>query len=189
MIGEICYSSHLSRMKDLKDKMGNQCKVYCETGVLYGGSLILQMESNIPCHFIGIDLFTGYYGKNYDPFRKVDLTNHLDIVKTNINNNNPNNHSYELIKGDSKDKKICDTIDKKIDFLFIDGDHSEEGVKMDFLNLKDKVTKNGLILFDNYGDPNWKEVKPTVDKLCEEYNEEFTIKEVVGHCLVLTKLK
>ena len=64
MIGEICYSSHLSRMKDLKDKMGNQCKVYCETGVLYGGSLILQMESNIPCHFIGIDLFTGYYGKN-----------------------------------------------------------------------------------------------------------------------------
>ena len=188
MIGEICKSPNLNKLKELKDEMGDKCKVYCETGVLYGGSMILQMKSEIPCHFIGIDLFNGYYGKNYDPHRKVDLTNHLDIVEENINKNNPHNHSYELIKGDSKDKNICDKINKKIDFLFIDGDHSKEGVTKDFLNLKDKVNKGGLILFDNYSDPAWIEVKPAVDELCNKYSNEYIIKLIVGHCLVLKKL-
>jgi len=106
----------------------------------------------------------------------------------NINKNNPHNHSYELIKGDSKDKNICDKINKKIDFLFIDGDHSKEGVTKDFLNLKDKVNKGGLILFDNYSDPAWIEVKPAVDELCNKYSNEYIIKLIVGHCLVLKKL-
>jgi len=188
MIGEICKSPHLNKMKELKDKMGDKCRVYCETGVLYGGSIILQMKSDTPCFFYGIDLFTGYYGNSYDPHRKVDLTNHLDIVNENINNNNPHNHTFELIKGDSKDKKICDKVKHNIDFLFIDGDHSTMGVRMDFLNLKNKVNKNGLIVFDNYNDPSWPEVKPEVDRLAEEYKNEFNIKEVYGHMLCLEKL-
>lgn len=187
MVGEICKSPHLKEMKKLKDEMDTECKVYCETGVLYGGSMILQMLSEIPCFFYGIDLFTGYYGNTYDPHREVDLTNHLDIVKDNIDKNNPHNHKYELIKGDSKDKKICDKINKDIDFLFIDGDHNTLGVRMDFLNLKDKVNKNGLIVFDNYNDSSWIEVKPEVDRLSEEYKNEFKIKIVVGDCLVLEK--
>ena len=36
MIGCICPSSHLDKMKELKDEMGDKCKVYCETGILYG---------------------------------------------------------------------------------------------------------------------------------------------------------
>ncbi len=188
MVGKICPSSHIDKMKQLKNEMGENCKVYCETGVLYGGSMILQMKSSTPCYFIGIDLFTGYYGKNYDPHRKVDLTEHIEIVKNNINNNNPHNHKYELIKGDSKDKNICDKINKKIDFLFIDGDHSTEGVTKDFINLKDKVNKNGLILFDNYCDNAWPEVKPAVDEICDKYSNEYCIKLIVGNCLVLKKL-
>ena len=58
---------------------------------------------------------------------------------------------------------------------------------MDFLNLKDKVNKGGLILFDNYSDPGWNEVKPEVDRLAEEYINEFKIKIVIGNCLVLEK--
>jgi hypothetical protein len=188
MIGEICKSPHLNKMKELKDEMGDKCKVYCETGVLYGGSIILQMKSETPCIFYGIDLFSGYYGNSYDPHRQVDLTKHLDIVKENIEKNNPHNHKYELIKGDSKDKNICDKVKENIDFLFIDGQHDTIGVRMDFLNLKDKVNKGGLIVFDNYNDPSWTEVKPEVDRLYEEYKNQFKIKLVYGHMLCLEKL-
>jgi len=188
MIGEICKSPNLNKLKILKDEMKDSCKVYCETGVLYAGSMILQMESETPCHFIGIDLFTGYYGSSYDPHRKVDLTNHIEVAKQNIDNNNPHKHTYELIKGDSKDKDICDKVKHKIDYLFIDGQHDTLGVRMDFLNLKDKVNKGGLIVFDNYGCPGWKEVRPEADRLAEEYKDEFKIKLVYGHMLVLQKL-
>ncbi len=187
MIGCICPSPHIDRMKELKDEMGSSCKVYCETGCLYGGSMILQMKSKTPCHFISIDLFNGYYGKSFDPHRKIDLTNHLEIVNENIKNNNPHSHSYELIKGDSKKKEVCDKVKFNIDFLFIDGCHSTEGVKGDFLNLKDKVNKGGLIVFDNYNDGCWPEVKPAVDELCDEYTNEFKIKEISGNMLVLEK--
>jgi len=187
MIGCICPSPHIKRMKELKDEMGSSCEVYCETGCLYGGSVILQMESKTPCHFISIDLFNGYYGSSFDPHRQIDLTNHLDIVTQNINNSNPHNHSYQLIKGDSKSKETCDKVKQNIDFLFIDGDHSREGVLNDFINLKDKVNKGGLVVFDNYNDSSWSAVKPAVDELCITYKNDFTIKEVSGHMLVLEK--
>jgi hypothetical protein len=188
MIGEICKSPNINRLKELKDEMNDKCKVYCETGVLFGGSIILQMKSKTPCHFIGIDLFTGYYGNSYDPHRGVDLTNHIEIVKKNIEKNNPNNHTFELIKGDSKDKSVCDNVKHPIDFLFIDGCHSTLGVRMDFLNLKDKVNVGGLVVFDNYSDSSWPEVKPEADRLAEKYKDEFIIKETFGHMLVLEKL-
>ena len=38
----------------------------------------------------------------------------------------------------------------KIDVLFIDGDHSYEGVKKDFLNYSDFVRSNGLIILDDF---------------------------------------
>jgi|TARA_R100000655_G_scaffold4586_1_gene14774 hypothetical protein len=186
MTGCICNSPNLKRLKELKDEM-DSCKVYCETGVLYGGTIILQMMSSTPCHFIGLDLFTGYYGNSYDPHRKIDLTDHLEIVKDNINKNNPHNHSYELIKGDSTDKKISNAVKQEIDYMFIDGDHSSQGVWGDFINFKDKVRKGGIIVFDNYNDPSWTQVKPMVDKICESYKNEFMIKEKFGHCLVLKK--
>jgi len=186
MIGEMCASPNIKRLKELKDEMN--CDIYCETGVLYGGSMILQMKSDKPCHFIGIDLYTGYYGNSYDPHRKVDLTNHMNIVSKNIDKNNPHGHTYELIKGDSKDLSICNEVHHIIDYLFIDGDHSTMGVRMDFLNLKDKVKKGGIIVFDNYNDNCWAEVKPEVDRLSELYKEEFKVKETFGHCLVLQKV-
>ena len=101
MIGEICNSPHIKYMMDFKKEMA--CDVYVEIGVLYGGSIIEQMKDPRKCKFIGIDPFTGYYGNEYDPHRRVNLKEHLEIVKSNIDTNNPHNHSYELIKGFSQD--------------------------------------------------------------------------------------
>ena len=64
MIGEICKSPNIKYIIDLKTKM--KCGVYVEIGVLYGGSMIAQMKDNQECIFVGIDPFTGYYGKSFD---------------------------------------------------------------------------------------------------------------------------
>jgi hypothetical protein len=185
MIGEICKSPHLDFMKKLKEKMGEKCKLYVEIGVLYGGSMILQMDMPFKCKHIGIDPFTGYYGKDYDPYRKINLQNHYDIVYENLTKNNPHNQEWELVKGKSED--VHETIPNNIDYLFIDGDHSFQGVMNDFINYKDKVSENGYIVFDNYNDNCWADVTKAVDKIVEDYKHQFTKECVYGHCLVLIK--
>ena len=56
--------------------------------------------------------------------------------------------------------------DNKVDFLFIDGDHSHEGVKKDFEMYSPLVRKGGIIAFHDivpFGYPTlhkfWNEVK------------------------------
>lgn len=186
MIGEICRSPNLKRLKEVKDEMGDKCSVYVEIGVLYGGSLIMMMDLPHKTSFYGIDPFTGYYGESYDPHRNIDLTNHLEIVENNLKGNNPHNHEYKLIKG--KSKAVVELVPDKIDFLFIDGDHSYEGVYEDFMSYKNKMNKNGLIVFDNYNDNAWVEVKKAVDEIVELHKENFKVKEKFGHCLILEKI-
>jgi len=185
MIGEICKSPNLKNILRLKKE--HNPKVYVEIGVLYGGSIILQMEDEQECFFVGIDPYTGYYGKSYDPHRNVDLTEHIEIVKKNIDENNPNKHQYQLIKGNSNSEEVLQTflaLDKKIDTLFIDGDHSAKAVKEDFYNYLPFMNQGGLILFDNYNDPNWKEVKPATDEIIQEC-DKITLHSKDGHLCVV----
>ena len=167
MIGEICKSPNIQYIKDLKKNM--KCSVYVEIGVLYGGSIIEQMKDSQECIFVGIDPFTGYYGNSYDPHRKVDFSKgveHIDIVKKNIDENNPLNHKYHLIKGFSENSvEDFSKLDLKIDYLFIDGAHSYKGVMDDFNNYLPFVKKDGIIVFDNYNDNAWQEVTTAVDEL------------------------
>lgn len=188
MIGCICPSPHLKRLKEIKQEMKN-CKVYVEIGVLYGGSMIMMMDmQNEECLHIGIDPFSGYYGSTYDPHRKIDLTNHYDIVNDNIKKNNKYFHKWKLIKGSSYDINTANQVKEIIDFLFIDGDHSYSGVLADFYHYKDKVRKGGIIAFDNYADSCWPEVKPAVDKIVLDNKDYYKVKETCGNCLVLEKL-
>tara|TARA_R110000796_G_C14461508_1_gene424552 strand:+ start:61 stop:654 length:594 start_codon:yes stop_codon:yes gene_type:complete len=190
MIGEMCKSPHLNEMINLKNTIN--CNVYAEIGVLYGGSLIEQMKDDKECYFIGIDPFTGYYGSSYDPHRQVDLTEHIDIVKQNLSSNNPHNHEWELIKNKSNDavkdvERLLELNNQKIDFLFIDGDHSYQGVIDDFYNYKDLISDHGVLVFDNYKDPNWREVETAVKYIID--NNDYMIQSEFGHCCVLHKKK
>ena len=186
MIGEICASPHLDFIKQLKIDMGKKCKVYCEIGVLYGGSMIMMMDMNFPCLHIGIDPFSGYYGQDFDPHRKIDLKDHYNITSENIRKNNKYSQEWKLLKGKSDD--VQDKVIENIDFLFIDGDHSKEGVTKDFNNYRRKVNKGGLIVFDNYNCPGWPEVKPVVDFLIDIHAITFKVHSQFGNCLVLEKI-
>jgi hypothetical protein len=67
-------------------------------------------------------------------------------------------HSYgaEVILGNSHDEKtkqqLLDYLNgERVDILFIDGDHSYEGVKQDFEMYRDVVQDNGLVIFHDIG--------------------------------------
>lgn len=79
------------------------------------------------------------------------------------------------IQGDSHSPEIIKTVgnihpDNDVDFLFIDGDHSYEGVKADFNNYAQLVRPGGVIVFhDVIGLPEvgrfWDEIKKSISGL------------------------
>lgn len=86
--------------------------------------------------------------ENLSRFGLIDTVNLLDMVNT---------QAYEKIKG------------KKIRFLFIDGDHTKDGVKKDIELFFPQLEKGSIVVFDDYfkGFPGLIEA---VDEIFEKYN-------------------
>lgn len=71
--------------------------------------------------------------------------------------NMPNFDGVQFVKGDSHDEttkqKVKEILgDKQLDLLFIDGDHSYEGVKQDYEMYRDLVRPGGIIAFHDIND-------------------------------------
>ena len=72
---------------------------------------------------------------------------------------------------------------RKIDFLWVDGDHSYEGVKKDTLNWIPLVKKGSFICFHDYRDAPG--VKKVVDELVKDKEIKFVSAE---GCIYVSKL-
>lgn len=162
---------------------------YVEIGCYAGGSacLMLQRENT---NVFSIDL-----GNPINP----------DIVRQNVNKLNKHNNNYNYIKGSSHDleifNKLIEYIDE-IDILFIDGDHSRDGVILDFEMYSKLVKSGGYIIFDDYNDYQYSpQVKPAVDNIVSNlknsYNIIGTVKNTLGarpsefidgNCFIIQKL-
>jgi predicted O-methyltransferase YrrM len=66
-------------------------------------------------------------------------------------------------------------LDQTVDFLFIDGDHSYEGVKSDFQMYRDLVSNNGLIAFHDIVNEEW----PGVGRFWREIKPRFETTEII----------
>lgn len=143
-------------------------KTYLEIGVHNGTSMsyvVHQNKCSLDCY--GIDLFDDTYGH----YKKDALS--LKQSLNNIQKNNISKSNICLIKGDSRIQNTIQEIKgllqtKVIDLLFIDGDHSYEGVKSDFNNYRSFLSPNSIVVFDDY-DKKW----PGVMKFCDEGFEDF----------------
>lgn len=60
-----------------------------------------------------------------------------------------------------------------LDYLFVDGDHSKEGIEGDIAAWLPRMKYGSLILFDDYGCPTWPDVKPVVDYYVANYGWEL----------------
>jgi cephalosporin hydroxylase len=89
------------------------------------------------------------------------------------------NNSYNYLKGNSQTYEMVNKLKElinEIDILFIDGDHSYQGVINDFLLYEELVKKGGYIVFDDYNDSQYSpEVKIAVNDIIPTIIEKYNI--------------
>ena len=95
--------------------------------------------------------------------------------------NNPNSKFY-YIQNDSHKKSTLDETykifkDIKVDFLFIDGDHTYDGVKKDYEMYSPLVRSGGLVAFHDIVEHPTK--KCLVDKLWNEIKYKYNYSEII----------
>lgn len=138
MVGN-SFHNHYHILYDICNDVGNDL-VYVEIGTYAGGSASLVSTNKNVKKIISIDI-----GK---PMPKK-------IPIENVNKFKHENCHYKYIEGDSKNETTIETLRNSvdvIDILFIDGDHSWDGVLKDFQNYSGLVKSGGYIVFDDYMD-------------------------------------
>ncbi|MCX7745001.1 MAG: class I SAM-dependent methyltransferase [Flavobacteriales bacterium] len=139
-------------------------KVIVEIGTYKGGTLFIWTRTNPLAELIvSIDLPGGQFGGGYD-IQREKLYRLFSYDRPNLRMEFLRGNSH-LIETVTKLKKILG--DRLIDFLYIDADHTFDGVKTDFELYAPLVRKGGLIAFhDIYNmKPNhevrlfWKKIK------------------------------
>jgi predicted O-methyltransferase YrrM len=157
----------------LKIYVEKQPKIFLEIGTANGGTLFsfckLAPEDAI---LISIDLPKGKFGGGY-PDWKIPLYQAFKKENQQLYLLREDSHNIETL---NKVKDILN--DRNIDFLFIDADHTYEGVKKDFEMYSPLVAKEGIIAFhDIVKYPP--ELGCNVDKFWDEIKKEFQFKEII----------
>ena len=106
--------------------------------------------------------------------KQFDLNDRVNLIVENSNNARLTNEYYDLV--------------------IIDGDHSYDGVKKDFLHWKSSLKRNGHIFFhDAVKTRPFSSANPGSIKLMNEiksnYNNEFTLKKEIGTLIHFQKTK
>jgi predicted O-methyltransferase YrrM len=144
----------------------NPPKTILEIGTNKGGTFFLFSKIATPdATLLSLDLPQGRFGGGYYPWQgKLYRSFARDQQR------------IELVLGDSHSQGVADNIKqllggRPLDFLFIDGDHSYEGVKQDFEMYSPLVKPDGVIAFHDIapgpeasvgGVPRfWQELKAT----------------------------
>lgn len=149
--------------------MGNRI---LEIGTGWGESATFFSSLKPDWHIYTVDAF-GLYGDGriYNQFSH----DQVKIINQGLGKN------VIQILGDSKSVPW----ELPIDVLFIDGDHTYEGCKADFLRYGPFVMPEGLIIFDDYTQEN--NPNNGVRKVVEEIKDWFDIVYIGYYCAILKK--
>lgn len=144
-----------------------------EIGTAGGGTLFLFTRVADPnAKIVSIDLPGGPFGGGY-PKWKVPLYKSFAREGQRI----------YLLRRDSHDPRTLEKVKEilggeKVDFLFIDGDHTYEGVKKDFEMYSPLVRKGGIIAFHDIC-PHPPETKCEVSRFWNEVKRRYRYLEIV----------
>ncbi len=175
-----------------------QPQIVLEIGTAKGGSFyIWSRHLDSVDRLVSLDLPGGRFGGGYDKqkteiFKQFSPSKKMDFVRAD---------SHQSSTFD----EVSDRVDSGIDFLFIDGDHTYEGVKQDFEMYSELVSEGGIIaLHDIATHPNdertierrrqnvedieerhlsWSEDHPdcNVDQFWNELVEKYDTEEIISH--------
>ena len=161
--------SEITSLAELVKKL--KPKTVLEIGTAEGGTLFLFSRLADPrAKIISIDLPGGKFGGGY-PKWKINLYKSFSLSSQKLYLLRENSHSASALK---HVKEIIGTA--PIDFLFIDGDHTYEGVKKDFEMYSLLVKEGGIIAFHDIAEhPPEKncDVRRFWEEIKKEDSEEF----------------
>lgn len=136
-----------------------------EIGTSNGGTLYIWARHIKSCRrIISLDLPRGFTHTKMKFFKLFDETK-----------------EFCFLRGNSHNKRTVDMLAKilgqaKVDFLFIDGDHSYEGVRQDFRTYTQFVTRGGVVaLHDIMYHPDY-----GVERFWNEIKSQYASKEIVA---------
>ena len=150
-----------------------QPKTVLEIGTAAGGSLFLFCCCSAPhATVISVDLPHGKHGGGYH-WAKIPLYRKFARREQQLH----------LIRGDSHSSAVFDRVrsilrERKLDLLFIDGDHTYEGVKGDFERFSPLVRKGGMVVFHDIVE-HPPETECAVDRFWNEVKTQFSHQEII----------
>jgi cephalosporin hydroxylase len=164
--------SEIIQLTDLVGK--RRPKVLVEIGTALGGTLFLWCRLADPeAVIVSIDLPAGIHGGGY-PYWMSWIYRRFPLPAQKLH----------LLRGDSHQPDVLSRLkrvlpgDGKIDFLFIDGDHTYDGVNADFQMYSGLVRPGGLIVFHDICKHSV-ELNCHVDRFWQEVKNERQVHEFV----------
>ena len=148
-------------------------KIILEIGTARGGTLylftrIIDPEGTI----ISVDLLGGPFGGGYSEW-KIPLYQSFAKKGQKIKLLRANSHKISTLE------KVNEILNKKrIDFLFIDGDHTYDGVKRDFNMYSSLVREGGIIAFHDIAKHDPKS-NCKVNKFWNELKNDYEYLEII----------
>jgi len=161
-------------------------KYILEIGVANGGTLFCFCKlARDDATIISIDLPEGHFGGGY-PEWKIPIYQAFKKEKQNLYLLRKDSHQNETLE---EVKKILNG--NQLDFIFIDGDHSYEGVKKDFEMYSPLVRKGGIIAFHDIVNNDTSRLDIEVPKFFNEIKDNYLYKEVIvdkiSYCIGILK--
>lgn len=142
-----------------------------EIGVLFGvNAICLYKLTNCQYtrkHITLVDPLHGYYQPGeMDCLTKLPVDR--DTLESNLSVSEVPSTDYTIIQGVSDNPSVIRKVSNSYyQVVFIDGDHSYEGIKKDYDNYSGLIAENGYLIFDNYQDGTSPDVDRFIDELLE----------------------
>ena len=145
-----------------------------EIGTARGGSLYLWAKAAAPdATIVSVDLPQGQFGGGY-PACRIPFYQAFKQQGQKLYLLRKDSHQADTVE------EVKSLFDKNlIDFAFIDGDHTYEGVKADFINYSPLVREEGLIGFHDIL-PRSDLSSIEVDRFWKEIKEKYNTTEIIG---------
>lgn len=161
-----------------------------EIGVLFGGSLLMTLHALRACgserKAIAIDPFEGYYDQGADPVTGLPVT--LNNVKVNLDQLGFDAGRVLLVKAKSESLEALRSVERNsFVTLWIDGDHSYEGIRQDWQNYAPLIVKGGFVLIDNYHDGDFPGVDRFVDQDLLPHLEAWEVVTKLGRSILFRR--
>ena len=117
-----------------------------ELGVKWGRTTQALLSASPTLHLIGVDAMTPQPNHSTETYETWDFNEYQRCIDSLVKEFQPR---FRFIC-DYTHNAVKNVEDNSLDFIFIDADHSYEGVKRDIEDWSPKVKKGGLIIGHDY---------------------------------------